>query len=398
MFIRLCMIVVFIAIIGTFKLSSTATANKTKKLNQSKTNKLWYKRLQLNKLKNKEGALLDKLAELDRKRLAVIALREKMKHNIKKLQQDIKKANQSAKLQQDICRLMQHKMRHRLRLFYRISRLGHARLLIGTKTLKELALRWSALRLLTTRDLKMLKNYQTVRHRVVNILSKLKQKERKMKQIIIRFKKNEQQLLQMRKYKKIALELIYKKASLFRRALQELHASQSNLKKMFKGWRSRSADRGLLSLQHLLPWPIKNFSPYCHRYETKWVGSFSALKCLDWRATQVPLRGKLGRTGITLTVSEGTPVIAIASGKIVYQGWVRGYGKLLLIDHGHRFHSLYAHLSRFGQKLGEMVWAEQVIALSGSTGILGKAGLYFEIRHNTRSLKPEEWLKLPSPN
>ncbi len=386
---------IYLAIIA-LPLAHDAQSKKDKK---NSLKQLWQQKKHDLKLLEKKGEhLLDLLGMLDRKRLALIVRREKLYNKIKQLQHQLNKNEIQLRIQRSIAKTMRSKMTPRLRLFYRIARLGHARLLLGTRTLKELTLRWSALRLLMVRELKIFKSYQKIRHQIQDNLKTLKKRQKTLHQLLLKLKKEEKKLLITRQRKKNMLEKIYKKANLFRRALRELRASHSELRRLSSSdiFLSKNT-KSFEEFKHLLPWPIRNYSPYCQRYETKWVGSFAALSCKKWGLQPQPLRGKLGRVGITLLVPERTPVIAIASGKIVHQGWLRGYGKLMLIDHGHRYYSLYAHLSRFGPAIGEFVRQGQVIALSGSTGILGRPGLYFEIRHKALPLKPENWLKLPSP-
>jgi len=103
-----------------------------------------------------------------------------------------------------------------------------------------------------------------------------------------------------------------------------------------------------------------------------------------------PLSGIASR-GIVIDAPEGAEVHAIASGQVVYADWFRGYGLLLVIDHGDGFMSLYGYNSRLLHPIGAFVEAGAPVALAGSTGGRSGAGVYFEIRAGAVAVDPLEW-------
>ena len=86
-------------------------------------------------------------------------------------------------------------------------------------------------------------------------------------------------------------------------------------------------------------------------------------------------------------------VRSIHPGKVVYSDHFQGYGNLIIIDHGMSYHSLYGHCSDLLVKKGDLVKAEQPIALVGDIGSLKGDSVYFEIRFKTKPLDPLQWLK-----
>jgi septal ring factor EnvC (AmiA/AmiB activator) len=86
-------------------------------------------------------------------------------------------------------------------------------------------------------------------------------------------------------------------------------------------------------------------------------------------------------------------ILAVHAGKVVYADYFQGYGNLLIVDHGMMYYTLYGHCSQFLVNLGDMVRAEQPIALVGDSGSLSGECLYFEVRYKTRALDPLQWLK-----
>jgi len=94
------------------------------------------------------------------------------------------------------------------------------------------------------------------------------------------------------------------------------------------------------------------------------------------------------RRGIEIEAHEGQEVRAVKEGEVVYADWYKGYGKLLIIDHGNGFYTLYGYLSRLDLGKGDRVAKGQVIGLAGETGGFKGSKLYFEVRRNGEAEDP----------
>jgi septal ring factor EnvC (AmiA/AmiB activator) len=77
---------------------------------------------------------------------------------------------------------------------------------------------------------------------------------------------------------------------------------------------------------------------------------------------------------------------------VVFADWLRGFGLLIIIDHGEKYMTLYGNNDSLLRQVGDNVQAGDVIAQSGEQGIRGLAGLYFEIRHKGSPTNPLKWL------
>lgn len=102
--------------------------------------------------------------------------------------------------------------------------------------------------------------------------------------------------------------------------------------------------------------------------------------------------GKLTWQGIMIEAKNGEQVIAPASGTVVFSDWLRGFGLLLIIDHGDKYMTLYGNNQTLLKEVGDNVAAGDIIALSGGKGIRQYAGLYFELRHKGSPTNPARWL------
>jgi septal ring factor EnvC (AmiA/AmiB activator) len=108
--------------------------------------------------------------------------------------------------------------------------------------------------------------------------------------------------------------------------------------------------------------------------------------------------GKISSRGVQIASVAGADVHAIARGRVVFADWLRGFGLLLIIDHGGGYMSLYGHNSSLYKEVGESVDGAEVVAAVGSSGGLSRAGLYLELRRNGRPFDPGPWFKgKPAP-
>ena len=99
------------------------------------------------------------------------------------------------------------------------------------------------------------------------------------------------------------------------------------------------------------------------------------------------------RSGIDIKADKGEPIRSVFRGRVLYSDWFKGYGNMIIIDHGNNYYTVYAHLEETFKSKGDEVEAGEVIATVGDTGSLEGAGLYFEVRHHGKPVDPLAWLK-----
>ncbi|OGQ90173.1 MAG: hypothetical protein A2289_19945 [Deltaproteobacteria bacterium RIFOXYA12_FULL_58_15] len=97
--------------------------------------------------------------------------------------------------------------------------------------------------------------------------------------------------------------------------------------------------------------------------------------------------------GLDIRAAAGAQVQAIAKGRVVFADWLRGYGRVVIIDHGNKYHTLCAHLAEITVATGDVVETSTPIGTVGDTGSLRGTVLYFEIRHGGTPINPSEWLR-----
>lgn len=107
---------------------------------------------------------------------------------------------------------------------------------------------------------------------------------------------------------------------------------------------------------------------------------------------RLPDNSQINLGGVTLVAQNGEEVRAVHHGRVVFSEWMRGFGFLLILDHGSGYMSLYGYNQSLLKDVGEWVNANEVIATAGSSGGRPETGLFFAIRHNGEPLAPISWL------
>jgi septal ring factor EnvC (AmiA/AmiB activator) len=129
--------------------------------------------------------------------------------------------------------------------------------------------------------------------------------------------------------------------------------------------------------------------------------AFAALRGrLKW-PTRGELTGRFGAQresggvtwkGIFIRAGQGAPVRAVADGEVVFADWLRGFGNLLIVDHGGGYLSLYGNNETLLKQVGETTQSGETVASVGSTGGAAESGVYFELRQDGKPFDPAKWI------
>ena len=133
---------------------------------------------------------------------------------------------------------------------------------------------------------------------------------------------------------------------------------------------------GFVSSKGLLQWPVKG----------KIASSFG-------REFHTRLNVETFHNGVDIQSKRGESVRAVYAGNIVFSDWYNGYGNMIIISHGDRYYTIYAHLDERLRSKGDHVSTGEIIGTAGDTDSLQGTGVYFEVRHRGKPMDPQEWIK-----
>jgi len=167
--------------------------------------------------------------------------------------------------------------------------------------------------------------------------------------------------------------------------LHELQQNQQQLEQLLAGISDVFADIpeqlmtvAFNSLRGQLPWPVAS-EPSARRISM----TFGDQRQAGMRST-----------GVFISTAAGLPVHAVARGRVVFADWLRGYGWMMILDHGDDYMSLYGNNARLLHEIGNWVDQGQQIAVTGSDfGADLRSGVYFEMRKNGKAFNPASWFE-----
>lgn len=336
------------------------------------------KRRQIETLR-RQGQNLERIvAELEREQamteryLAALRLQEAaLEQDLTTRQLDLAaKEQQIASVRRELGQALVH--------YYKQRRITDAELLISSSTFGELFARgqyWARtvqnlrerlFQVRTTSD-EIERELAVIRDRRAEMLGVKGERERQMRRLV-----------QEEASRRADRAQVDRKVARAEAQARKLVEAQRRVEELIREARARppAAGRGPAVKRGRLPWPVKG--EITARFGTVVNPRFG---------TQVLQKG------IEIAAAEGTPIRAATGGRVVYAGWLEGYGNTVVLDHGHDFFTLYAHASQLLVRQGAEVEAGGEIARVGATDALDGPGLYFEVRQGAEAQDPLEWLE-----
>lgn len=320
------------------------------------------------------------------KEISYIGRRLRIIRNDYGLQEERWRELQAVKLaRQEALEQEQHKLEDLIRSIYRIDRYGDIRLLLNQEDPALFS------RMMTYHDYfsrQRVEQIERVRFRLQE-LDKAQHALSLQSSTLERLRKKQEQelakLTAMQSQKQLALDDIRRSIASEGRELTRLKKDEQSLKNILRSLSDMLSDipgsvssvKSFSELKGKLPWP--SHGKLAVRYGSA--------------------RGDSGKrwSGVIIGTRRGDEVAAIAGGRIAFSDWLRGYGLLVIIDHGDGYMSLYGHNESVYKDTGEWVESGEIIASVGDSGGQNRTGLYFEIRHDGKPVNPGKWCANSKP-
>jgi len=262
----------------------------------------------------------------------------------------------------------------RLLVMYRLMRHHPLRSLLSAADFSAMIWRWRAMGVLAEADLRLLREAKRIADLEQLLLSQLSGLNEQLAEWRESARAEHRQA-EIRRGELTEIVASLRADSLeSKRAIRELEQADQSLSKLIRQMQI-SQSSGFAALKGRLPMPTEG---------TVEVG-FGKVVNPKFNTVTV-------QKGWDVRAPWGTQVKAIAAGQVAYAGWLRGYGNVLIVDHGGGFHTLVAHLDSISRGVGEVVRSGDVVGTVGETGSLKGAYLYFEIRLDGEAVDPAAWV------
>ena len=328
----------------------------------------------LSQLNDIEMGLAKKRGEVKRLHQSIVRLEKKFLDNSEKLFDLTKKLGGQKEY-----------LQRRLIALYKYMRSGGQVILLSQSSYYDLIKATKLMGIIISNDQRAIENYSRDISSLNTYQAALREDNEELRSQLAQVETKEKEIKQKQAEKVSLLQAIRSEKSLQLAAVKELESSSRNLLELIK-----RLEREVNKKAKLTPMPgIKGFAlmkgklPFPAR--GKIVSYFG-------KSQNEELHTSFFQKGIEIAAPSGSDIKAIYNGRVLYADWLKGYGKIIIIDHGEGYYTLSAHTSELLKKVGDEVKAGETIALVGDTNSLKGSCLYFEIRYHGNPKDPLEWL------
>lgn len=332
----------------------------------------------LEKTKRQEHSVLEEIDVVSRKLDDVELDLRKQRRNLKQIEAE------TTRVEADIAvnkRSLEKKKIWMKRKVQSMQRHGQSEdlllLLTITDDVSGTMRRWKYLEKIALYERKIIEGY-------AENISRLTEKEKHLQGLRVAMKKEEERirltedsLSEKKKAKEEMLAAVRKERSSYEKMLKDMQEAAQRLLEAIKKLEEKDtyAGKGFRALKGRLAWPVNG----------KVLINYGSQKDPKFNMP-------VFRNGIYIKADNG-PVSVVHEGKVVYADWFKGYGNLLIVNHGEGYHTLYANLSEIFFKVGDIIKDKDTIGRVGNSGVLNEPSLYFELRYKGKPLNPLQWLK-----
>jgi septal ring factor EnvC (AmiA/AmiB activator) len=330
--------------------------------------------------RRKEKSILSALESSDRnvtlKRRELSSINRKLRSHTKsaeRLEGDIRSLQEDVDSKKD-------RVRSQVRKLYQQSRLSNLGILFASADYYDFLKRYYYLSLISQKENRLLSSYRTALDRLGDKQEKMESAQKELLNSRREVAAKLREVKAEKRKKGRILASVRKDSRLHEQAIEELEDSANRvtglIQRLEKKRKTSLSAGAFFRAKGRLDWPTAG----------KVVAFFGRQKH--------PKFGTLiNKKGIEIRSRLGEPIRSIYGGKVAFADWFKGFGLLVIIDHGNNYFSLYAHAAKLMVSAGDRVKTHQIIGQIGETGLTGDANLYFEIRKGAEAVNPLTWLK-----
>lgn len=330
-----------------------------------------------------ERAILEQLEEVDRRLADVTHERDKARRDVGEARARLEQVRPRLEQAKTSLGRTQRALAARAVALYRGGEIGPVRVLFAASSLKDLMARASGLRMLVRHDADLVSRFAGERDGLVRVEAEAREIVAKREQATARLTQLVADLDRERRGKNAILTRVRRSRTSERRLLVELEQAAQALEETIRtlGRRTDSPSGGVPGEAGGLRRGA--LSPPVDAAITQRFG----------RVLDPEFQTETFRSGVDFAAQAGLPVRSVARGLVRFAGWFRGYGRIVIIDHGDAYHTVSGHLDEIHVKVDDVVLAGQSIGTVGETGSLSGPSLYFELRQKGSPIDPAPWLQ-----
>jgi len=302
---------------------------------------------------------------------------KRLSHEIKGLSAKIIESREKIKDLNASIQEVKKAFESRLVAFYKFGKSGYLSLLIANGSLQGVQKKIKYIKAIIDHDRKIMDNLSSKRKKLEKEIGLLNKDRFNIETLKAAEKKSAAMLKKDIERKFLLLMKTHKEKEFYEKAVKELKEASHALSQKIAGLEKeekKTLIETFVKMKGKLPMPLRGK-----------IINGSALRNHD------PF---MHRKGIYIKGKFGDKIKSVFPGTVVFSGWFKGYGQMIIINHGARYFTMFAHLEERKKEAGEVVSEGEIVGNAGDTGLNFGAGMYFEIRKGGFNLDPRKWFRI----
>jgi len=338
----------------------------------------------------REAGVIENLNRLDRSLNVTRRQHRLLKNGLADLTVSMNSIQLEADDLNEKIRISEEYASERIVALYKLSWMGKAQIIASGESAYDILSRQQALERILASDEKVLQELWQDKVRLKSLIGERSEQLREKRNIESRLHRQVASLTEKRKDRAAILARVQTRKSLKLAAIDALNKAALALDEKMKSLTIAAETPVIVEEVPLQgPAPRKRFSLLKGLLKLpvkgKIISSFGAFTDEEYHV-------KRYRSGIDIQADRGEPVRAVSGGVVKYANWFKGYGNMIIIDHGEHYYTVYAHTEELFKSENDPVEPEEVVATVGDTGSQSGSKLYFEIRHHGKPVDPLSWI------
>ena len=324
-----------------------------------------------------ERNILSELELLDAKLVTQQGKLEVLEKKMQEQQENIGKEEKALSHIRSEKNIVEQHLQKRITAYYTMGDIGLLNVTFSTRTLPEMLTFHDAFDVLIKYDQGVIKEYQDTIEELMRITAALDLEKSVLEDFINQTVHEKEVLQKTMAEKKALLTHVRTQEKLHKQAIVEMQQASEHLSESIVSIKSKGQryEQEFLANKGNLPPPVDGILiTLFHQEKTNKLGISRKSE------------------GIELQAPDGTKIIAVSDGDVVFAGYLRGYGNTVIIHHGFQYYTVTSRIEKILVKKQQKIRKEETIGIMGETATLFDEGLYFEVRHGRDSLDPILWL------
>lgn len=342
---------------------------------------------EINNLQKKGSGYLETLHKIEK-------LLQDTEKELQAIERDLELAQKEIKQGEDEFILEKHLLKEktklleiRLREIYKRPLTGYLEILFNSESFSDFLTRFRYIKNILSLDAEVINDIRQQMKKIENNKINLENREEILSLLKKEVEKEKENVEFSIKARKSIINKIDSQKEVYLKSLKELEQSSQEIKSIIERiYKQQEEDSKKVSQKEV---PAITLKPkkgiLALPIQGKLISKYGRRKNADFNTYTF-------NSGIDISAPHGQVVCAAGSGEVIYTGSIKGYGQIIIIDHGGRITTLYAHLSKILIDIGEKVKKGQIVGQVGDSGGVSSTRLHFEVRVEGKPTDPMNWL------